>query len=408
MNLPLFIARRYLVSKKKQHIINIISAISAGGIVVGTMALVIVLSVFNGFTVLIDTLFSSFDPDLKITPVHGKMFDPNTPDFDKIEHLPGVAHYAEIIEDVALMKFHNQIYPAIIKGVPTNYPQYTLIDSLIIDGKYILENEGRNCAVVGQGVAYNLGISPSLTEPMLVYVPRKGKQVSLNPVRAINHGIIYPAGVFAVLEDIDSKYVIVSQLFASDIFECGKQVTSVELGLSQPENATELQKKVQGILGDDFHVKTKYQQHDLIYKTMQSEKWAAYLILVFILVIASFNLLGSLSMLIIDKKDDIMILQSMGATSQLIGRIFLIEGWLISIVGAALGTILGILLCWLQITFEIISLPNNGSFLISAYPVKVVFTDILLVITVVVLIGFFAAWYPVKFISRKNITYNNL
>ena len=408
MNLPLFIARRYLVSKKKQHIINIISAISAGGIVVGTMALVIVLSVFNGFTVLIDTLFSSFDPDLKITPVHGKMFDPNTPDFDKIEHLPGVAHYAEIIEDVALMKFHNQIYPAIIKGVPANYPQYTLIDSLIIDGKYILENEGRNCAVVGQGVAYSLGISPSLTEPMLVYVPRKGKQVSLNPVRAINHGIIYPAGVFAVLEDIDSKYVIVSQLFASDIFECGKQVTSVELGLSQPENATELQKKVQGILGDDFHVKTKYQQHDLIYKTMQSEKWAAYLILVFILVIASFNLLGSLSMLIIDKKDDIMILQSMGATSQLIGRIFLIEGWLISIVGAALGTILGILLCWLQITFEIISLPNNGSFLISAYPVKVVFTDILLVITVVVLIGFFAAWYPVRFISRKNITYNNL
>jgi lipoprotein-releasing system permease protein len=408
LNLALFIARRYLVSKKKQHIINIISAISAGGIVVGTMALIIVLSVFNGFTVLINTLFSSFDPDLKITPAEGKMFDPESSGFEKIKNLPGVIHYAEIIEDVALLKYGNQIYPAVIKGVPDNYTQYTAIDSLIIDGKFILDNDGLNCAAIGQGVAYNLGISPTFSEPLMVYVPKKGKQVSLNPARAINHSFIYPSGVFAVLEEIDSKYVIVSQRFASDLFESEGMVSSVELGLNNDANLSKIQKETEKILGPHFHVKNKYQQHDLIYKTMQSEKWAAYLILVFILVIASFNLLGSLSMLIIDKKDDILILQSMGATPQLISRIFLFEGWLISAVGAFAGTLLGLLLCWIQITFEIIPLPNSGSFLISAYPVKIVFTDILMVISMVVLIGFFAAWYPVKFISQKNLVTENL
>lgn len=408
MNLPLFIAKRYLVSKKKQNIINIISAISVGGIIVGTMALVIVLSVFNGFSILIDTFFSSFDPDLKITPAEGKMFDPQEFEFEKVKNIPGVIHYAEIIEEVALLKYGTQIYPAIVKGVPENYTQYTNIDSLIIDGKFMLEDQGINYAVVGQGVAYNLGIRPEFTDHIMVYVPKKGNQVSLNPARAINHNYIFASGVFAVLEEIDSKYIIVSKKFAADLFESENQVSTVELGINPAANQKKVQKEVEKILGRQFHVKNKYQQHDLIYKTMQSEKWAAYLILVFILIIASFNILSSLSMLIIDKKEDIHIFRSMGASSKTIGRIFLFEGWLISIVGAIIGTLLGLFVSWLQIQFEIIPLPSNGSFLISAYPVKIVYSDILLILSVVLLIGFIASWYPIKFISQKYFTQQNL
>ena len=408
MNLPLFIAKRYLVSKKKQNIINIISAISVGGIIVGTMALVIVLSVFNGFSILIDTFFSSFDPDLKITTAEGKMFDPQEFEFEKVKNIPGVIHYAEIIEEVALLKYGTQIYPAIVKGVPVNYTQYTNIDSLIIDGKFMLEDQGINYAVVGQGVAYNLGIRPEFTDHIMVYVPKKGNQVSLNPARAINHNYIFASGVFAVLEEIDSKYIIVSKKFAADLFESENQVSTVELGINPAANQKKVQKEVEKILGRQFHVKNKYQQHDLIYKTMQSEKWAAYLILVFILIIASFNILSSLSMLIIDKKEDIHIFRSMGASSKTIGRIFLFEGWLISIVGAIIGTLLGLFVSWLQIQFEIIPLPSNGSFLISAYPVKIVYSDILLILSVVLLIGFIASWYPIKFISQKYFTQQNL
>jgi len=397
-----------LVSKKKQNIINIISAISVGGIIVGTMALVIVLSVFNGFSILIDTFFSSFDPDLKITPAEGKMFDPQEFEFEKVKNIPGVIHYAEIIEEVALLKYGTQIYPAIVKGVPENYTQYTNIDSLIIDGKFMLEDQGINYAVVGQGVAYNLGIRPEFTDHIMVYVPKKGNQVSLNPARAINHNYIFASGVFAVLEEIDSKYIIVSKKFAADLFESENQVSTVELGINPAANQKKVQKEVEKILGRQFHVKNKYQQHDLIYKTMQSEKWAAYLILVFILIIASFNILSSLSMLIIDKKEDIHIFRSMGASSKTIGRIFLFEGWLISIVGAIIGTLLGLFVSWLQIQFEIIPLPSNGSFLISAYPVKIVYSDILLILSVVLLIGFIASWYPIKFISQKYFTQQNL
>jgi lipoprotein-releasing system permease protein len=408
LNLPLFIARRYLVSKKKQNIVNIISVISVGGIVIGTMALIIVLSVLNGFSGLINTFFSNFDPDLKITAVQGKMFDPSAFDFEKVKALPEVANYAEIIEEVALLKYENQIYPAVVKGVPENYAQYTNIDTLIIDGSYLLKEQGINYAVIGQGVAMSLGVRPAFIEHIMIYVPKKGKQVSINPAQAINHNYVFPSGVFALLEEIDSKYVIVSYDFAAELFESKNQVSSVELGISPAANINQVQKEIKNILGDGFHVKNQYQQHDLIYKTMESEKWAAYLILVFILIIASFNLLGSLSMLIIDKKEDILIFQSMGASAKTIRQIFLFEGWLISIVGAIIGTLLGILICWIQIKFSIITFPNSGSFVVSAYPVSIKFFDIFLVFIAVLLIGFFASWYPVKFISQKYILNQNI
>ena len=407
MNLPLYIAKRYLISKKKQHIINIISGISVAGITVGTIALIIVLSVLNGFSSLINFFFNSFDPDLKISAVEGKMFEPNSNDVEKIKNIPGIIHYAEVIEEVAMLKFGSHQYFATVKGIPPNYREYTRIDSLIVDGEFVLEKNGIDYAVIGQGVAWNLGIRLTSTDPILVVVPRKGRQVSLNPARAINYNSISPSGIFAVLEEVDSKYILVPFDFARNLFESENQVSSIELGLNSNADLKKIQKEVQQVLGDSFHVKTKYQQHDLVNKTLKSEKWMAYLILIFILIIASFNILSSLSMLIIDKKDDVLILKSMGASSQLIRQIFLFEGWLISVIGAFLGAVFGILICWIQIKFEIIALPGGGSFVVSAYPVQIIFTDIIMIIGAVLLIGFFAATYPVKFISNKYLLQEN-
>jgi lipoprotein-releasing system permease protein len=372
------------------------------GIVVGTMALVIVLSVFNGFNSLIATFFSNFDPDFKITSKEGKMFSTSDERFEKIKNLPGVIHYAEVIEEVALLKYNSQQYAAVVKGVPDNYRDYTKIDTLIVDGEFLLEENGEDFAIVGQGVAYNLGIGLTFIDPIRLFVPKKGRQTSLNPSRALNYDYIFPSGVFSVLEEIDSKYVLVPFDFAASLFESEGQISAIELGIDPKVNSKRLQREIESILGETFHVKNKYQQHDLIYKTMKSEKWAAYLILVFILIVASFNMLGSLTMLIIDKKEDLYILRSMGADSALIRRIFLFEGWMISFFGAVLGSILGALISWAQIEFELIKF-GAGSFVISAYPVQIVFSDILLIFGIVILIGFVASWYPVRFISHRYL-----
>lgn len=376
------------------------------GIIVGTMALVIVLSVFNGFNTLIESMFSQFDPDIKITARQGKMFNPSEFDFSRIQNLPGVVHYAEVIEEVALLKYNNQQFAGIVKGVPPNYADYTNIDSLIVDGVFMLEDQDTPYALVGQGVAFNLGLGLSFVDPIRIFVPRKGARVSLT--RAINFDYIFPSGVFAVLEEIDSKYLIVPFNYAAKLFESGDDISAVELGLDPAMNASRLQREIQNILGDSFHVKNKYEQHDLIYRTLRSEKWAAYLILVFILIVASFNMLGSLSMLIIDKKDDLFILRGMGADSGLIRRIFLYEGWLITFFGAILGALLGIFISWLQIQYGFVKLPGAGSFIISAYPVRIVVTDIILILGIVLGIGFIASWYPVRFISQRYILHENL
>ena len=409
MNLPFFIAKRYLVSKKKQNLINIISWISLTGIAVGTMALIIVVSVLNGFTDLIALFYSDFDPDLKITPIEAKMFDPQNIDKEKLKAIPGVVSYAEIIEEMAMLKYGRQQYPAIVKGVPKNYSNYTNIDNLLIDGEYYLEKDGIDYAVVGRAVANYLGVGISFLDPIQIYFPKKGKQVSLNPARAFNTSYIFPSAVFSVLEEIDSKYVLVSDTYARNLFDSGNMISSIELDIDENADKKEVQKAVQQLLGETFHVKNKEQQHELVFKTMKGEKWAVYFILVFILLLASGNMIGNLSMLYIDKKEDISILRSMGMSSQKINRIFLYEGWLISLVGGTIGTVLGVFVCWLQIQFELIKLPGaTGSFIISAYPVNIVYTDIIFAFLAVTLIGFLASYYPVKFMSRKTLVEGNI
>ncbi|MDX8337803.1 FtsX-like permease family protein [Draconibacterium sp. IB214405] len=409
MNLPFFIAKRYLFSKKKQNIINIISWISMAGIVVGTMAIIIIVSVLNGFTDLIGMFYSDFDPDIKIVSVEGKMFNPESIDIEQIKSMPDVVSYAEVVEEVALLRYGKRQYAATIKGVPENYPDYTNIDKLLIEGEYYLNKDGIDYAVVGRGIANNLGVGISFLDPLHVYVPKKGKQVSLNPSRVFNHDYLFPSAVFAVLEDVDSKYMLVSKEFATQLFDSGNTISAIELDIADGANIDVIQDKLEEIVGDTFHVKNKEQQHDLVFKTMKSEKWAVYFILVFILLLASGNMIGNLTMLYIDKKEDISILDSMGLPIKQINRIFVFEGWLISLVGGIIGTILGVFVCWLQITFELIKLPGaGGSFVISAYPVHIIFTDIVLAFTAVLIIGFIASWYPVKFMSNKHLSSSNI
>lgn len=379
------------------------------GIIIGTMAIIIIVSVMNGFTQLIGIFYSDFDPDLKIIPVEGKTFASSLINAQEIKNIPEVIQYAQVIEEMAMLQYGIRQCPATVKGVPENYPEYTNINKLLIEGEYYLEKQGINYAVVGRGVANYLGVGVSFLEPIHIYVPKKGRQISLNPSRSINHDYLYPSAIFAVLEDIDGKYILVSDKYAAELFDSGNEISAIELDLNDEADVVKIQKQIQAIVGTGFQVKNKEQQHDLIFKTMKSEKWAVYFILVFILLLASGNMIGNLTMLYIDKKEDISILLSMGMPKDKINRIFLYEGWLISLVGGIIGTILGVFVCWLQIHFELIKLPGaNGSFVISAYPVKIMIFDILLAFTAVLGIGFLASWYPVKFMSPKHISSSNI
>lgn len=404
MNLSFYIAKRYLFSKKRTNLINIISAISVAGMAIGTIGLIIGLSAFNGFDSLIKSLFSSFDPDLKITLAEGKSFSSDNQTFNQIRKMKDVLFFSDVVEDNALLQCENRQVLATVKGVSDDYSQMTGLDTMIMDGIFKLKGEDRQFAVIGQGIAYNLSVGLTLINPINIYVPQKGRRSGVSIEGSFNRGSIFPSGIFAVQQELDSRYMIVPLDFARELFEMPDKVNSVELKLTNEASVSEVQEEISNLLGNRFIVKNRYQQHDYLYKTMQGEKYAVYLILVLILVIASFNIVGSLTMLIIDKKEDIAVLQSMGADKPLIRNIFLFEGWSISLFGAMIGTVLGIAICKAQITFGLVKLQGDGgSFIIDAYPMDIVSFDILLIFCSVVLIGFLAAWLPVKYISGKFI-----
>lgn len=402
MNLSFYIAKRYLFSKKRTNLINIISAISVAGMAIGTMGLIIGLSCFNGFDSLIKTLFSSFDPDLKITLAEGKSFDTHNQAFSDVGQMKDVLFFTEVIEENALLRYENRQVLATIKGVSDDYSKMTGLDTMIVDGEFKLKEGNTQYAVIGQGVSYFLSVGLKGINPINIYVPQKGRNSGLSIEGSFNQGAIYPSGIFSVQQDIDSKYIIVPIDFARELFEMPEKVNSVELKIKEGVSVQDIQNAVAAKLGSGFVVKTRYQQHDYLYKTMQGEKYAVYLILILILIIASFNIVGSLTMLIIDKKEDIGILKSLGADKSLIRNIFLFEGWSVSVFGAIIGTIAGIAICQAQIAFGFVKLQaGGGSFIIDAYPMKIIPLDILLIFCSVVLIGFVATWFLVRYISGK-------
>jgi len=404
VNLPFYIARRYLLGKKSQNAINIISGISVLGITTGTMALVIVLSVFNGFDRLVKSLYNTFDPDIQISSVEEKTFTPDPATKQAILSIPGVNAVSEVLEDNVLLLYSDKQHIATVKGVDEAFRDVSGLDSMIYEGEMILRDRNRPYVVVGQGVAYSLGINLSFIDPLFIYtIDRKARINMSQPEESIRRDFIYPSGIFSVEQDFDSRYIICPIDFVRDLLLYQDEVTHLEVKLDPSYSLDMVQKEIQSVTGAGYLVKNREQQNEMFYRVMRSEKWAIFLILTFILIIASFNIIGSLSMLIIDKKKDILTLRNMGAADRLIKRIFLVEGWLISIIGSITGIALGTLISWIQERFGVIKLTGSGSFIIDAYPVHIEVLDIILIWITVLIIGLLAARYPVMQISRKYL-----
>ncbi|MCK4745729.1 MAG: ABC transporter permease, partial [Bacteroidales bacterium] len=319
VNLSFYIAKRYLLGKKSQNAINIISGISILGISTGTMALVIVLSVFNGFDSVVKSLFNTFDPEIKISAAEGKTFAPDPVKVQTILELPGVAAMSEVLEENVLLLYGEKQHIATIKGVDDAFQDVTGLDSMVYDGSMKLKDRNRAYAVVGQGVAYKLSIGLSFIDPLWVYtIDRKAKINMSNPEESIRRDFLYPSGIFAIEQDFDSRYIICPIEFVRELLSYQTEVSFLEVRLDPNFPPDQVQKEIAAVLGEEFQVKNREQQNELFYKVMRSEKWAIFLILTFILIIASFNIIGSLSMLIIEKKKDILTLRNMGAGNSLI------------------------------------------------------------------------------------------
>lgn len=395
MRLPFLFAKRYLVSKKSTNAINIISAISMSGIIVGSAALIIVLSVFNGFEDLVVSLYNSFNPDVRITYEKGKSFDINASTLDKLANMEGVIAYSKILEENALVKYGDKQYIATIKGVDENYNKATDIDSAIIRGVYQLKDQDINYAVIGNGIELALFVNIDDSYSSLrVLIPKKGNKTYINPEDAFNQLNIYPIGVFSIQKEIDDQYVIVPLSFAEKMLGSKNKLSSIELRLNPKIPEAESIAEVKKIFGSDFKIETRYEQNRFLYKVMKTEKLAAYLILTFILIIAAFNMIGSLSMVVLEKTRDIAILKVLGGTRTFIGRIFLYQGFLMACVGYVIGASIAYLLCWGQLHYKFLKL--DGLFVIDAFPVKMQLFDFVVVLATVLIIGLLASWLPAR------------
>jgi len=403
VNLSFYIAKRYLFAKKSRNAINIISGVSVFGVAVGTIALIVVLSVFNGFDDLIKSLYSSFDPEIKITPAEGKTFVPHSASFDTLRQLEGVIFFSEVLEENALLRYGEKQYIATVKGIDEQFSDVTGIDTMIVEGEFSLYKKNRPYAIVGQGIAYYLGMGLNFITPINIYSLKRTGNISVNPEQAISRKYIFPSGVFSIEQEYNTKYILVPIQFARELLQYTDEVSALELRLDPEADPVAVQDRIQSLLGDNYVIQNRNEQNELFYKIMKSEKWAIFFILTFILIVASFNIIGSLTMLILDKKKDIETLRSMGASDGLIKRIFVTEGWLISFSGALIGLLIGSLISWLQAKYGLIKLDGSGSFIIDAYPVVYQFTDVIKVLLTVMFIGFIAAWYPVRFTSKKFI-----
>lgn len=406
MNFPFYIASRYLIAKKSKNVINLISAISVLGICIGSMALIIILSVFNGFESLVVSLLNSFSPDLQITIKEGKVFNPAIIPVNSIKAIDGVMYYTEVLEENALLKYKKNQYIARIKGVSNNYIKSSGLDSMLVGGQFILQKDSDNFAVLGAGIQHALSISmEDEFTPINVSVPKRDKNNlnnTINPENVFNRKNIYAAGIFSIQQNIDEQYMLVPIEFARSLLNYSLEVSAIEIMVSPNADIDKIQSQINELTGNEFEIKNRYQQNDLIYKIMNSEKWAVFIILTFILVIATFNIIGSLTMLIIEKRKDISILNSIGASYKTIRKIFILEGMLISSIGLIAGFILGFMVCYLQQKYGIVKLNGGSSFIINAYPVNMKLEDFLLVFATVLSIAFVASWYPAKQ-TTKNI-----
>ena len=406
MNFPFYIARRYLFSKKSTHAINVISGISMVGVAVATMALVVTLSVFNGFHDLVASFFTQMDPQLKVVPVKGKTALVADPILTKIRQLPEVEVATECLEEQALAVYHDRQMMVKVKGVDDNFAQLTHIREILEgDGDFELHAADMSYGIPGLGVAYQLGLGYTYEQPLKIFAPRREGQLNMaNPTDGFVADELFSPGVVFCMKQgkYDKNYILTSIAFTRHLFDLEDRLSSLELRLKPGSNFDRVKAQMQELAADQFKVLDRYEQQDDTFRIMKVEKLIAYVFLTFILIIACFNIIGSLSMLIIDKKDDVVTLRNLGATERQITRIFLFEGRLISAVGAVLGIIIGLLLCWMQQQYGFVRLGSSeGSFVVDAYPVSVHPWDVVLIFLTVLAVGFLSVWYPVRYFSKR-------
>lgn len=406
MNFPFYIARRYLFSKKSTHAINVISGVSVVGVAVATMALVVTLSVFNGFHDLVASLFTAFDPQLKVTPAVGKTAPADDPVLTRIRHLPEVEVATETVEDMALAIYGDRQAMVTIKGVDDNFDSLTHIREILVgEGEYELQAAGLNYGIPGIRLAEALGTGYRYDRPLKIYAPKREGQLNMaNPTDGFVEDELYSPGVlFSVKQaKYDKSYIVTSIGFARNLFGQQGMVSALELRLKPGTDFDAAKEKIRQMAGGKYTVKDRFEQQEDTFRIMKIEKLIAYIFLTFILAVACFNIIGSLSMLIIDKKADVATLRNLGASDKQIVRIFLFEGRMISAIGAVLGIAVGLLLCWLQQTYGLVGLGrSSGSFIINAYPVSVHPEDVALIFVTVLAVGFIAVWYPVHYFARR-------
>jgi lipoprotein-releasing system permease protein len=403
MNFPFLVARRYLFARKSHNAVNVISMVSVVGVAVGTLALVIVMSVFNGFEDLTRKLYSIFDPDLKVTVAAGKYFTADSVKLQQLQADPDILAFSQTVEENVLVEYGRQQEIAILKGVDDQYRHVTGIDTMMHEGQFLLWENSTPQSVIGLTMAYKLRVGLDFITPLHFYAVRNTPAISLNPEKALSQKLIFPSGKFAVDEEIDSQYILVPVEFARSLFGNGAVTGAVEIKLKPGADEAKVQKRVAAIFGEGFDVKNTYQQKEFAYKILKSEKFIGFMILTFVLLIASFNVVGSLSMLMIEKKSDMFILQSMGACRQALGRIFITQGWMIVLAGAFTGLLLGALICWLQMKFGFFKVTDAGTFIIDSYPVAMRWRDFVMIPVAVAGVSFLTVYFPVKYFVKKYI-----
>ena len=409
MNFPFFIARRYLFSKKSTHVINVISSISVIGVAVATMALVIVLSVFNGFHDLVASLFTSFDPQLKVVPVEGKTAPSDDPILTQIRLLPEVDVATETVEDQALAIYQGKQAMVKIKGVEDNFSELSHItDILYGDGTYSLHAANLEYGILGIRLAQTMGIGAQWDGYLKIYAPKKEGQLDLsNPGEGfVADSLNSPGVLFSVRQSkYDKNYIVTSIAFARNLFGQQGMLSDLEIRLKEGSNLNAVKAEMQKIAGTKYKVLDRFEQQEDTFKIMSIEKLMAYIFLTFILVVACFNIIGSLSMLIIDKKNDVVTLRNLGANDKQITHVFLFEGRMIAVIGAVIGIGLGLLLCWLQQQYGFVRLGDSeGSFIVDAYPVSVHYTDVAIIFVTVIAVGWLSVWYPVRALSKRLLS----
>ena len=399
MNFPFFIAKRYLFSSTTKTAVNIISFVSMIGVIVGTAALVLLLSVFNGFEDLLLSMYNSFDPHIKITSNEGKTFDPENI-FSELDNNEDILYFTDVLEEKVLMKNGQNEFIASIKGVGDDFSKMTNLDSIIVEGENFDNYESNSVAVLGQGVAYHLSMGVgNIFNRLKIFVPDRESKTLLNPSSAFASTSVLPIGIFSLGAEYDSKYIITPIVFLQDLLQ-KKEVSAIQVQLKDESKMLEVQKYLQSILGENFIVSNRLQQHAVLHKILNSEKLGVFIILTFMLLIATFNIIGSLSMLMIEKKKDIQTFWHLGATQKSIQKIFFTEGMLTIIIGSFLGILLGLLLAALQMKYGIIGM-GEGNFIIHSYPVAIHYADLIWVEITVLIIGLFASWYPAKVLSKR-------